>query len=63
MFKRSSLYSIASLTLWFRIAKVYFWSCVEGLWKFTVSKKSRRPTAQAELSLIFNLLLALQAKC
>ena len=25
-------------------------------------KKSRRPTAQAELSFIFNLLLALQAK-
>ena len=52
-----------SQSLWFRIAKVYFWSCVERLWKFTVSKKSRRPTAQAELSFIFNLLLALQAKC
>ena len=49
-------------SLWFRIAKVDFWSCVERLWKFTVSKKSRRP-AQAELSFIFNLLLALQAKC
>ena len=50
-------------SLWFRIAEVYFWSCVERLWKFTVFKKSRRPTAQAELSFIFNLLLALQAKC
>ena len=25
-------------SLWFRIAKVYFWSCVERLWKFTVFK-------------------------
>ena len=50
-------------SLWFVIAKVYFWSCVERPWKFTVSKKSRRPTVQAALSFIFNLLFALQAKC
>ena len=34
------------------------WSCVERL-----VQTSRRCTAQAELSFIFNLLLALQAKC
>ena len=46
------------------MVKVYFWSCAERLWKFTVSKNAPVVLhSQAELSFIFNLLLALQAKC
>ena len=41
----------------FRIANVCFWSCIERLWKFTVSKKA------AVVLHRLNLLLALQAKC
>ena len=45
-------------SLWFRLAKVYFWSCVERLWKFTVSKK-----ATVLLHRLNCCHLALQAKC